>query len=73
MLLLMVNFPDKHGIFPRSQWDSPVNPTKVIVLNERHLRQVLHECAAYHNSRRSHQDFERDPAPDFPTGHGALS
>jgi putative transposase len=37
---------------------------KVIILNERHLRRVLHEYIAYYNTRRPHQGLEQDS----PTG-----
>ena len=33
---------------------------KVIILNERHLRRVLHEYIAYYNTRRPHQGLEQD-------------
>ena len=37
---------------------------KVIILNERHLRRVLHEYIEYYNTRRPHQGLEQDS----PTG-----
>jgi transposase InsO family protein len=37
---------------------------KVIILNERHLRRVLHEYVEYYNTRRPHQGLEQDS----PTG-----
>ena len=37
---------------------------KVIILNERHLRRVLHEYGEYYNTRRPHQGLEQDS----PTG-----
>jgi hypothetical protein len=33
---------------------------KVIILNERHLRRVLHEYIEYYNTRRPHQGLEQD-------------
>lgn len=40
---------------------------KVIILNERHLRRVLHEYAEYYNTRRPHQGLEQDsPAGMLP-------
>ncbi len=33
---------------------------KVIILNERHLRRVLHEYVEYYNARRPHQSLEQD-------------
>jgi putative transposase len=37
---------------------------KVIILNERHLRRVLHEYVEYYNTRRPHQGLEQES----PTG-----
>jgi putative transposase len=37
---------------------------KVIILNQRHLRRVLHEYIAYYNTRRPHQGLDQD----CPTG-----
>ncbi len=37
---------------------------QVIILNERHLRRVLHEYIEYYNTRRPHQGLEQDS----PTG-----
>jgi putative transposase len=40
---------------------------KVIILNERHLRRVLHEYAEYYNTRRPHQGLEQNsPVGMFP-------
>jgi putative transposase len=40
---------------------------KVIILNERHLRRVLHEYIEYYNTRRAHQGLEQDsPTGVFP-------
>jgi putative transposase len=40
---------------------------KVIILNERHLRRVLHEYTEYYKVRRPHQGLEQDsPAGMFP-------
>ena len=33
---------------------------KVIILNERHLRRVMHEYIAYYNTRRPHQGPDQD-------------
>jgi putative transposase len=33
---------------------------KVIILNERHLRRVLHEYIAYYNARRPHQGLAQN-------------
>jgi hypothetical protein len=32
----------------------------VIILNEHHLRRVLHEYVAYYNTQRPHQGLEQD-------------
>jgi len=41
---------------------------KVIILNERHLRRVLHEYTEYYNTRRPHQGLEQDsPTGMLPT------
>ena len=43
---------------------------KVIILNERHLRHVLHEYAAYYITRRPHQGLEQDsPTSMLPVSH----
>jgi len=39
---------------------------KVIILNERHLRRVLHEYAAYYSTRRPHQGLEQDSPTGMP-------
>jgi transposase InsO family protein len=40
---------------------------KVIILNERHLRRVLHEYVAYYNTPRPHQGLKQDsPTGMFP-------
>jgi hypothetical protein len=40
---------------------------KVIILNEGHLRRVVHEYVTYYNTRRPHQGLEQDsPASMFP-------
>jgi putative transposase len=43
---------------------------KVIILNERHLRRVLHEYIEYYNTRRPHQGLEQDgPTGMLPASH----
>jgi putative transposase len=39
---------------------------KVIILNERHLRRVLHENVEYYNVRRPHQGLEQDSPTGMP-------
>ena len=39
---------------------------KVIILNERHLRRVLHEYVEYYNTRRPHQGLEQDSPTGMP-------
>jgi hypothetical protein len=39
---------------------------KVIILNEHHLRRVLHEYVEYYNVRRPHQGLEQDSPTGIP-------